>query len=300
MLAIIIPYYKIAFFEQTLQSLANQTNQNFKVYIGDDASPEDCSNLLHQFTGKFDFTYHRFENNLGGVSLTKQWERCIALSNQEPWLMLLGDDDVLGENVVEEFYKNYNAFKLKSNVVRLASALNDYNKKNISSVYQHPKWEKASDFYFRRFKGKTRSSLSEYFFRRTSYMKFGFRNYPLAWHSDDMAWIDFADNKTIFTLNEAIIIIGFSDISLSGMVNNIKIKHQATEHFYKDLIKEKLKLFSKAQRLELLLSYEVLIKKSRKLIFSEWMNLYYAYLINFSFIPFLKFNKRIFTSIFSK
>lgn len=38
MLAIIIPYYKFTFFEATLQSLANQTDQRFKVYIGDDAS----------------------------------------------------------------------------------------------------------------------------------------------------------------------------------------------------------------------------------------------------------------------
>jgi hypothetical protein len=40
MLAIIIPYYKLCFFEENLQSLAAQTDKRFKVYIGDDASPE--------------------------------------------------------------------------------------------------------------------------------------------------------------------------------------------------------------------------------------------------------------------
>lgn len=45
MLAIIIPYYKFTFFEATLQSLANQTDQRFKVYIGDDASLEDYAFL---------------------------------------------------------------------------------------------------------------------------------------------------------------------------------------------------------------------------------------------------------------
>lgn len=43
MLAIVIPYYKLTFFEETLQSLANQSDKRFKVYIGDDASPEDRS-----------------------------------------------------------------------------------------------------------------------------------------------------------------------------------------------------------------------------------------------------------------
>ena len=33
MLAIVIPYFKLTFFEETLQSLANQTDQRFKVYI---------------------------------------------------------------------------------------------------------------------------------------------------------------------------------------------------------------------------------------------------------------------------
>jgi len=33
MLAIVIPYFKRTFFEYTLQSLAKQTDQQFKVYI---------------------------------------------------------------------------------------------------------------------------------------------------------------------------------------------------------------------------------------------------------------------------
>ena len=46
MLAIVIPYFKLTFFEATLQSLANQTDKRFKVYIGDDASPESPIFLL--------------------------------------------------------------------------------------------------------------------------------------------------------------------------------------------------------------------------------------------------------------
>jgi hypothetical protein len=73
MLAIIIPFYKLTFFDETLQSLANQTDKHFKVYIGDDASLEK----LFKYKGKFDFVYQRFETNLSGISLTQQWERCI-------------------------------------------------------------------------------------------------------------------------------------------------------------------------------------------------------------------------------
>ena len=55
MLAIVIPYYKIRFFEATLISLALQTDKRFKVYIGNDAGNEDPSRLLEQFKNQFDF-----------------------------------------------------------------------------------------------------------------------------------------------------------------------------------------------------------------------------------------------------
>ena len=54
MLAIVIPYFKHAFFETTLLSLAGQTCKDFKVYISDDASLENLSDLLVKFQGKFD------------------------------------------------------------------------------------------------------------------------------------------------------------------------------------------------------------------------------------------------------
>jgi glycosyltransferase involved in cell wall biosynthesis len=48
-LAIVIPYHRLAFFEATLQSLVNQTDQRFHVYIGDDASPENPLPLLEKY-----------------------------------------------------------------------------------------------------------------------------------------------------------------------------------------------------------------------------------------------------------
>ena len=55
MLAIIVPYYKLTFFDETLQSLASQTIKLFKVYIGDYASTENPVELLDKYKGKLDF-----------------------------------------------------------------------------------------------------------------------------------------------------------------------------------------------------------------------------------------------------
>ena len=104
MLAIIIPYYKITFFEATLQSLLSQTDNRFKVYIGDDASIESPLVLLEKYQNRIDFNYNRFQVNYGSFSLVKQWNRCLEMINDEEWVMFLGDDDVLQNNVVSEFF----------------------------------------------------------------------------------------------------------------------------------------------------------------------------------------------------
>lgn len=40
-LAIVIPYYKIDYFEETIKSVAQQTDRNFMLYIGNDKSPDN-------------------------------------------------------------------------------------------------------------------------------------------------------------------------------------------------------------------------------------------------------------------
>ena len=265
MLAIIIPFYKLTFFEATLQSLAHQSDKRFKVYIGDDASPEDCSALLQKFEGQFDFIYHRFETNIGGTSLTQQWERCIALSDDEEWLMILGDDDVLGENVVEEFYKQYDVFKDMSNLLRFSTQLIDSRRQKLFGVFNHPEFESGIDFLYRKITGQTRSSLSEYIFRKKVFDRHIFKNYPLAWHSDDKAWVDFAEEKSIYSINNSLVNIRYSAQSISGSQDNLDLKNRASVQFYRDIINEYFHQFNKVQKLYVLRKYEGLLKDKRLL-----------------------------------
>lgn len=231
MLAIIIPFYKLTFFEETLQSLVAQTDKRFKVYIGDDASPENPSCLLDKYLGRFDFVYHRFESNLGSVLLTKQWERCIELSNTEEWIMILGDDDYMDRNVVAAFYENLEIIsQMEINVVRFATRVHEADG-FYSKIYNHPKLEKATDFLYRRFTNATRSSLSEYVFKKTEYKKYGFYNYDLAWFSDDRAWLEISENKYIYSINSALVyfvlLLAYLNTLLVNFKESIKLKHLA-------------------------------------------------------------------------
>jgi len=297
MIAIVIPYYKIIYFEDALKSLASQTNKDFHVYIGDDASPENPSKLLEKYKSQFNFSYYRFDENLGGQSLTKQWERCIDLTNDEAWIMILGDDDYLEETVIESWYKNYDVFVSKSNLVRFATKIVDKNSNALSKVYQHPQWETATASFWRKYNHLTRSSLSEYVFSRLSYNKYGFQNFPLAWNSDDCAWLDFSDGKPIYTINSSLVFVVISASNISGKTDNIILKRNSLIAFCKYLISKKPDLFSKKELLIIMRKYEIEILKQRHLTKSEWLYLFSKYIKHYTYKDTKKFLKRLANTI---
>jgi glycosyltransferase involved in cell wall biosynthesis len=109
-LAIIIPAYKSQFFHQTLSSLANQTNQNFNVYVGDDCSPEDLKNIADQYSDRLNINYTRFSKNIGAKHIVQQWNRCLELVKEEEWIWLFSDDDLMDPNCVKVFYQYLNDY----------------------------------------------------------------------------------------------------------------------------------------------------------------------------------------------
>ena len=277
MLAIVIPYYKHDFFEATLQSLALQTNKQFHVYIGDDASPKTPIDLLEKYKNQFSFSYHRFETNLGGTSLVQQWNRCLNLVKNATWVQILGDDDTLAPNVVASFYENLPKItEVNSSVVRFATQVIDENGKEISKIYEHPKLELATDFLLRKFKGGTRSSLSEYFFKKEKLDAFQLKDFPLAWSTDILAVIEFSDNKKIFTINEALVFFRRSGINITSQSDSVD-KNTAWFQFYHYLLANYGKKYSK-ELVDLLLDRIEKAQFNNKKTPYRWLQLFWLYL----------------------
>ncbi|WP_373940765.1 glycosyltransferase [Polaribacter sejongensis] len=251
MLAIVIPYYKIDFFKENLDSLSNQTDKRFKVYIGNDNSKDNPEKLLLKCD--FEYTYKKFETNLGGISLVKQWERCLEMLEEEKWVMILGDDDVLGENVVEEFYKNITKVEEHNiNVIRCATIKINETAEDISKLYKHLVIEKSTDFIFR----KSRSSLSEYIFKKEKVDTIKFKDFPLAWYSDLLAVLEFSNFSNVFTINNSFVSVRVSDLSISGMKTNTDKKWKARFKYYYYLLHYKKIFFNVEQQKRLLKLYE--------------------------------------------
>jgi glycosyltransferase involved in cell wall biosynthesis len=263
-LAVVIPYYNFRFFERTLRSLEHQTNKDFNLYIGNDASPEDPQELIASFKNLPLKKYKYFKENLGGTSLVKQWERCIDLTKDEEWLVILGDDDLVSENYVAAFYKHINeVLNNDIQVIRFASRyIDEEDRANREiTLYQHPVLEKATDSFYKNHQNLSRSSLSEHIFSRISYEKYGFYEYPLAWHSDDRAWLEFTDFGILYTVNEVTVGVRVSNSSISGTISHEVAKLETRVLFYEYIIdRDQLNYFLPEQRRQLLIDYCIFCK----------------------------------------
>lgn len=287
MISILIPYYKIIFFRETLLSLANQTDKRFQVYIFDDNSADSPKELLREFKGNFSFTYHKFSENLGGFSLVKQWERCLALvENNDEWVMILGDDDVLSKNVILDFYKNLDVINNSEiDVVRFSTEAIDENNNKISEQYIFSEVENAVDSLINKLEGFTRSSLSEYVFRKKNFSNYSFKDYPNGIFSDDILILEHSSFKNIFTINSSIIQIRKSKVNLSGglKLNN---RHQAILKFYKTLLLEFKEKFNNQQIDCIESKLEREIFNHKKLSILVFLVKYYV--MSFQFLKLLK------------
>jgi hypothetical protein len=271
------------------------------VYIGDDASSEDPSTLLTVYEDKFDFIYKKFHSNIGNTSLVKQWERCIDLIKNETWIQILGDDDVLDVNCVASFYKRLNEIEKNScSVVRYASRYIDDTGKPLENYpdYVHPKIELATDSFYRNYFGTSRSSLSEHIFKLESYKKFQFYDFPLAWHSDDRAWLEFSNFNNIYTINNVLVSIRVTDQSITGNKNNQLLKNKARYLFLKDVVYHKLSYFKNYQKKELLLEFGILMKNQSKITIKNTSYIVLQFIKIGDFISLIKFLRRMFIAKF--
>lgn len=207
LLAVVIPFYKISYFEELLEALSRQTNHDFTVYIGDDCSSDNPDVILKKYAGKLNIVYKRFADRLGHISLTRQWERCIELIDQEEWIWVLPDDDLPSVNCVEIFYQSIEE-NVSENVKVYRMPLNiiDRNSVVTRKLNDIPLLENNYQFYSRIVRGLDGSTLGDNVFHRKSFEESGgFVDFPKAWGSD---------HATILRASSGGLICGLKNASL--------------------------------------------------------------------------------------
>lgn len=204
-LAIVIPAYKPEFFEQTLQSIAAQTDKRFRLYVGDDAGPAELQSMVRRFEERLDITYHRFDTNLGEASLVQQWQRCVELSS-EPWVWLFADDDLADHDCVASFHRTLQETDGRYDVYRFSTVRIDESDQVILVNPPHPHTETSLAFLHHILTGQRRSYAPEHIFRRAVYdAREGLVDFPLAWCSDHASWAEFGRETCIRTVEGPVI-----------------------------------------------------------------------------------------------
>lgn len=245
-LAIVLPYYKRDFIEHTLQSLVIQTCKNFVVYIGDDHSPFSLIPIVEKYQKDLDISYKRYSQNLGKNTLTKQWERCVKMAEDEEWFIILGDDDYLAKNAVEKFYEALRFFP-DCEVFRYKTQRIDENNHKIGELQSYSKVLDSKEFQSQNAQFKVRSSLSEYIYKIETFKKIGIKEYDSGFYSDNWMFLNYSKFGIIREV-DAEAYIRYSNKNLSGNNINHVDKDRAGEKFYFDLVYNDGHLFSRAQK----------------------------------------------------
>lgn len=199
-LAVVIPAYKIDFFEETLMSFAEQSSKDFTLYIGIDASKSNFEELICKYKDKIDIKYYRFQENMGGKDLVAHWKRCIELTEGEEWLWLFSDDDVVGKDCVKLFLdevskeNNYDIYHFDVKQINEQSIV-------IKDKQAFPEVFETKDFFKAKMRGRIDSFVVEYIFTRKVYESIGgFARYDMAWGSDTATWVKMGKERGIKTI----------------------------------------------------------------------------------------------------
>lgn len=303
-LAIVIPAYKIDFFRDTLDSFDKQTCKNFTVYVGDDCSTGDFASLINEYRNKIDIVYHRFDYNLGGRDLVGQWERCISLTQNEKWIWLFSDDDMLDSRCVELFYREVE--KTQFDIYHFDVKIINENSQIVTTPKPYPEVISSLDLYKRKCASKIESFVVENIFSREIYDRIGrFKNFELAWGSDLATWVLMSSNKGLKKISGANVQWRKSSFNITpNMSKNIVIRKLSVDiqfiawaNAYFDTVD--IKMFNQYYLLRLLIHYslnlskkdfnDILLEAGRKGIIGNE----YRIVANFSrpFIRFIKFLK---------
>ena len=101
LVSVIIPNYNHAsFLKQRMESIYNQTYQNFEVILLDDASVDNSLDILQQYK-KHPKTAHFIINKTNSGSPFKQWKKGIELAKGQ-YIWIAESDDYCKETFLEE------------------------------------------------------------------------------------------------------------------------------------------------------------------------------------------------------
>ena len=196
---IVIPAYKSQFLEECITSIISQTLSDFELIIVNDSSPQPVEEIVKKFTDPR-IKYSRNESNIGAEHLVTNWNNALKLANGK-FFMMMGDDDKLEPNYLEEFSKLIDKYK-DLDVYHCRSKIIDENSIPFKLTPSWPEYETVYDSIWHRISGFRLQFISDFVYRTEALKQNGgFYDVPLAWASDDITAYIASSKKGIAHIN---------------------------------------------------------------------------------------------------
>ncbi|MBO0357500.1 glycosyltransferase [Hymenobacter sp. BT186] len=193
-----IPAFKSVFLKECIDSILKQDYQYFELIIVDDCSPEPIDKIVSSYSDSR-IKYFKNETNIGAEHVVDNWNICLEKSSGD-YFILMGDDDKLQHNYLQEFIKLIKQHPGLS-VYHCRSKIIDETSKPYSITSINPDYENVYDFILSCIKQHRHQYVSDFVYKTESLKaRGGFYKLPLAWASDYLsAWIASIENGIAHT-----------------------------------------------------------------------------------------------------
>ncbi|MEX2593379.1 MAG: glycosyltransferase [Anditalea sp.] len=218
--SICIPAYKSKYLKDCIQSILKQSEDNFELIILNDCSPEPVEEIISQFQDRR-IHYHKNEKNVGAVNLVDNWNKCLSLAIGE-FVVIMGDDDLLESNYLEEFSKLITAYP-DLEVYHCRSKIINDEGEPVMLTPSCPSFEGVYNSIWHRLNQLRSNYISDYMYRvRSLKEREGFYYLPLAWGSDDITAFIASAEKGIAHSNKPVFNYRNNRLSITSTGNDLE------------------------------------------------------------------------------
>lgn len=181
--SVLIPTYNYAFcLDETMQSVLNQTFQDFEIVIIDDGSKDNTDEVMEKYLSDPRISYHKNPVNLG---LVANWNKCLSYARGE-YIKFLCADDKFRSDLLEKFVA---AMEENPNVSLVVSNKTMFGKSSVTVELPLKNLHRGRDIIYHTLKTKGwLGEPSSVMFRRSN-LSVGTFKTGLLWLPDWEMWI---------------------------------------------------------------------------------------------------------------
>lgn len=196
---IALPITKTRFLQETLDSIANQTETDFEVIIKNNGKDDDIKKEIKEMCLPWlEKTYVQYYESKHQLSMPENFNSILEKAQGE-FFTVLSDDDALEPDFLKEIsilakkYKDTHVFHCKVNII-------NENGDITGTTQLCPEWESQIDFVYHRLASKRLFYLSDFVVNTAELKKIGgFNESTTGWGLDEITWSVLAFNGVAYS-----------------------------------------------------------------------------------------------------